>query len=221
MLEQMHSTATPSPTARPYGFAAHRPHLDQIARDLDHIDRWVHRASSREANACVGTVFGSARTQRGSENFVMAEKLGAQLAAAGWVILTGGGPGIMQAIRDGAGAERSRSVRIEIAGEEPETALDPSRSITVESFALRKLLLIQGVDAIWTFPGGVGTMDELFEVLVLQDTHRLDPIPIVLVEPERSTYWQAWLRFVEDALVVPGHDFGARAPALNGEDLRA
>lgn len=204
MLEQIHSTTTLGGDAKHHRLVAHRPHLEQIARDLEHINCWVERAQERTGATRVGTVFGSARAARNSGSFTMAEHLGAELAKSGWVVLTGGGPGIMQAIRDGVGAERSRAVRIEIDGEHPETALDPSRSITVESFALRKLLLIQGVDAIWAFPGGVGTMDELFEVLVLQDTHRLRPIPITLVEPEGSTYWGSWLQFVKDALIASG-----------------
>lgn len=177
--------------------------LGYIARDLVSAKAWLSGGRKSPSQA-LGTVFGSARTDRSADTYSLARELGRLLALHGWTVLTGGGPGIMQAIRDGAGHECSQAVRIEIAGEEPETALDSTRSITVESFALRKLLLVWGVQALWVFPGGVGTMDELFEVLVLQDTARLNRFPVVLVEPQSSTYWSTWLNFVEVELISRG-----------------
>ncbi len=184
--------------------ALQRPHLDQIARDLVHLDTWADSARWHNQGLKMGTVFGSARTAPASPTYSLAESLGAALVDNGWVVITGGGPGVMQAVRDGAGEERSRAVRIDIEGEIPETTLDASRSVTVESFALRKVMLIQGVDAIWALPGGVGTMDELFEVLVLQDTKRLPIRPVVLVEPPESTYWKSWFHFMEESLIAGG-----------------
>lgn len=193
-------TTLPSAVER-FGQGVAEQPLATIARDLEHIEQWGHYKQWTNGSARVATVFGSARTLRGSVTYAMARELGESLADADWLVVTGGGPGIMQAVRDGAGELRSRAVRIEIPGERPETTLDVSRSITVESFALRKSLLIHGVDAIWAFPGGVGTMDELFEVLVLQDTGQIPVIPITLVEPAHSGYWAAWTSFVQKGLI--------------------
>jgi uncharacterized protein (TIGR00730 family) len=134
----------------------------------------------------------------------MARELGAALAERGWAAVTGGGPGIMQAVRDGNGETLSRAVRIEIAGEEPDTVLDSTRSITVSTFAMRKLLLTHDIDALFVFPGGVGTFDELFEVLVHQDTDRLRLFPVILMQPEGVRLWDAWLRFMDEHLVQTG-----------------
>ncbi|MGY5309160.1 LOG family protein [Nocardia gipuzkoensis] len=134
----------------------------------------------------------------------MARELGHALAERGWAVMTGGGPGIMQAVRDGSGEARSRAVCVQISGEKPETVLDRTRAITVETFALRKLLLIHDSDALFVFPGGIGTFDELFEVLVHQDTGRLAPVPVVLMEPEGGRLWRAWLRFMDEQLLQEG-----------------
>ena len=82
--------------------------------------------------------------------------------------------------------------------------LDPQRSITVGTFALRKLLLTHDIDALFVFPGGVGTFDELFEVLVHQDTDRLGRFPVILMQPKGIRLWDAWLRFMEEHLVRTG-----------------
>ncbi|ROO86724.1 hypothetical protein EDD29_4302 [Actinocorallia herbida] len=177
--------------------------LRSIADELTVVRDW-HQVSRSLEQGRFATVFGSARTERGAPSYEMARELGEALAERGWAVVTGGGPGIMQAARDGSGDTRSRSVRIEIPGEEPETVLDRTRAITVATFALRKLLLIHDIDALFVFPGGVGTFDELFEVLVQQDTGRLRRIPVVLVEPEGGRLWDAWLRFMDEHLMQSG-----------------
>lgn len=177
--------------------------LRLISDEVETVEGW-HQVSRSLGQTRFATVFGSARTVRGQPSYWMARELGGALAERGWAVVTGGGPGIMQAVRDGSGDTRSRAVRIEIAGEEPETVLDDTRAITVATFALRKLLLIHDIDALFVFPGGVGTFDELFEVLVLQDTGRLGRIPVVLVEPEGGGLWDAWLRFMREHLLKGG-----------------
>lgn len=177
--------------------------LQSLAAETESAQAWsdVSRAMAQER---VVTVFGSARTQRGQGSYEIAVELGAALAKRRWTAVTGGGPGIMQAVRDGNGDTLSRAVRIEIPGEEPETVLDPTRSITVGTFALRKLLLTHDIDALFVFPGGIGTFDELFEVLVHQDTGRLKWFPIVLIQPEGVRLWDAWLQFMDEHLVQAG-----------------
>lgn len=177
--------------------------LQAIAAELEIVQSWS-RISRSMGQKRIVTVFGSARTQRGQPSYEMARQLGAAFAERGWAAVTGGGPGIMQAVRDGNGGSLSRAVRIEIAGEEPETVLDAARSITVGTFAMRKLLLTHDIDALFVFPGGVGTFDELFEVLVHQDTDRLGRFPVILMQPEGVHLWDAWLRFMDEQLVRPG-----------------
>ncbi|PZG01826.1 LOG family protein [Micromonospora deserti] len=177
--------------------------LQAIAAELEAVQSWS-RISRSMGQKRIVSVFGSARTQRGQPSYEMARSLGAALAERGWAAVTGGGPGIMQAVRDGNGDALSRAVRIEIAGEEPDSVLDPSRSITVSTFAIRKLLLTHDIDALFVFPGGVGTFDELFEVLVHQDTDRLGWFPVILMQPEGVRLWDAWMRFMDEHLVRPG-----------------
>ncbi|MCS0636939.1 LOG family protein [Streptomyces sp. LP05-1] len=177
--------------------------LQSIAHEVETARTWSE-ASRALADERVATVFGSARATRGEPAYAMAQELGAALAARRWTTVTGGGPGIMQAARDGSGETLSRAVRVKIAGEEPETVLDPARSITVATFALRKLLLTHDIDALFVFPGGVGTLDELYEVLVHHDTDRLDRFPVVLMQPPGVTLWTAWLDFMEEQLVSTG-----------------
>ncbi|MEK2472648.1 MULTISPECIES: TIGR00730 family Rossman fold protein [Streptomyces] len=186
--------------------------LRSIAGEVDGARTWS-RTSRALSPARVATVFGSARAIRGEPAYELARELGAALAARRWTTVTGGGPGIMQAVRDGSGATLSRAVRIEIPGEVPDTVLDEDRSLTVGTFALRKLLLTHDIDALFVFPGGVGTFDELFEVLVHHDTARLDHFPVVLVQPEGTGLWEAFVRFVQEHLV----DTGLASPSVAKE----
>lgn len=178
--------------------------LKSIATEAELARKW-HETSRGLGQQRFATVFGSARVSKGDTSYDMARQLGGGLAGEGWAVLTGGGPGIMQAVRDGSGDHHSRAVRIEIAGEEPDTVLDSSRSITVASFALRKILLIHEIDVLFVFPGGVGTFDELLEVLVHQDTSQIRTVPVVLIEPEGAQIWSAWLRFMYEHLVEEGY----------------
>ena len=92
------------------------------------------------------SVFGSARTRPPERLYDLARQLGAAIAQQHWLAMTGGGPGIMQAVRDGCGPDASLAACIEIPGEVPDTILAPDRSITVSSFALRKALLTHDID---------------------------------------------------------------------------
>ncbi|GAA2640365.1 LOG family protein [Streptomyces axinellae] len=177
--------------------------LRSLTKEVETARNWSE-VSRELAQERVATVFGSARVSREEPAYAMARDLGAALAAGGWTTVTGGGPGIMQAARDGSGESLSRAVRVEIPGEEPETFLDPARSITVATFALRKLLLTHDIDALFVFPGGVGTFDELYEVLVHQDTNRLERFPVVLMQPPGGELWSAWLEFMDEHLVRTG-----------------
>ncbi|MBF8184516.1 TIGR00730 family Rossman fold protein [Nonomuraea sp. K274] len=177
--------------------------LRSIAAEVETAQAW-NTTSRAMVGERIVTVFGSARGKRGQPSYELARELGTALAERGWTAVTGGGPGIMQAVRDGSGDTLSRAVRIEIPGEEPETELDSTRSIIVGTFALRKLLLTHDIDALFVLPGGLGTFDELFEVLTHQVLDRLHPFPVILMQPEGIHIWDAWLRFMDEHVVRPG-----------------
>lgn len=152
------------------------------------------------------SVFGSARTSGNDPCYRMATDLGKRLADAGLMVITGGGPGIMQAVNEGAGAEHSFGINIRLPFEQkpnPVVAGNP-RSINYKYFFNRKVAFLKEADAVVLFPGGFGTLDEAMETLTLLQTGKRDPMPIIMVEPPDSTYWENWLDFVRELLVAKG-----------------
>jgi uncharacterized protein (TIGR00730 family) len=153
------------------------------------------------------TVFGSARTSSEELIYTMAQLLGRELAEAGYMVITGGGPGIMQAINEGAGFEHSFAVNIRLPFEQklnPVVEGNP-RSITYKYFFNRKVAFLKEACAIVLFPGGFGTLDEAMETLTLIQTGKHDPVPLVLVDEPGGTYWQKWFQFCEDELMKQGY----------------
>ncbi len=152
------------------------------------------------------TVFGSARTAPAEPSYRMAVELGRRLVAAGYMVITGGGPGIMQAANEGAGAEHSFGVNIRLPFEQKSNPVleNSPRSITYKYFFNRKVAFVKEADAVALFPGGFGTLDEAMETLTLVQTGKRDPLPLVLLEPPGSTYWDKWRRFIEDQLLGTG-----------------
>jgi len=153
------------------------------------------------------TVFGSARTQPQEPIYEMARSLGRKLAEAGYMVITGGGPGIMQAVNEGAGKERSFGVNIRLPFEQrmnPIVDGNP-RSITYKYFFNRKVAFLKETDAVALFPGGFGTLDEAMETLTLLQTGKRDPLPLVLVDEPGGTYWARWIRFLQNELMVEGY----------------
>jgi uncharacterized protein (TIGR00730 family) len=136
---------------------------------------------------CV-TVFGSARIPQKSPYYQLARRMGAAIAEIGFTVLTGGGPGIMEAANRGAFEVGGRSVgcNIRLPHEQgPNQYLD--RSVTMEYFFVRKTLLIKYSYAFVVFPGGAGTLDELFEALTLIQTGKIEHFPIIIMGVE---YWK-------------------------------
>jgi hypothetical protein len=152
------------------------------------------------------TIFGSARTARASPAYRMALDLGRQLAAAGYMVITGGGPGIMQAANEGAGPEHSFGVNIRLPFEQkPNPVLENNpRSIFYKYFFNRKVAFVKEAHAVALFPGGFGTLDEAMETLTLVQTGKRDPLPLVLVEPPGEGYWAGWHDFIDSRLFAPG-----------------
>jgi len=149
------------------------------------------------------SIFGSARTRTDDPAYVVAREFGRAMAAREWMVITGAGPGIMQAGIEGAGTERAFGVNIVLPFEQeasPLIAGDP-KLINYRYFFTRKLMFMKESQAFALLPGGFGTMDEAFELLTLMQTGRSPIAPVVLLEPEGSTYWSTWRDFVVDELV--------------------
>jgi len=150
---------------------------------------------------CV-TVFGSARFKADHPYYDMARDLGARLARVGFTVLTGGGPGLMEAANRGAREAGGRSIgcNIELPTEQrPNPYLD--RWITFRHFYVRKVMLVKYSYAFVALPGGFGTLDEMFEVATLVQTGKVKEFPIVLLGQE---YWRPLTDFVRNRLMVEG-----------------
>jgi uncharacterized protein (TIGR00730 family) len=152
------------------------------------------------------STFGSARTQEGDPVFVLAEEFARQMADRGYMVITGAGPGIMEACQRGAGREHSFGINIRLPHEqEPNPVIrgDP-KHMDFRYFFTRKLFFLKEADAVVLFPGGFGTHDEGFETLTLLQTGKTRPVPLVLLDGRRGTYWKTWQRYIEDHLLRRG-----------------
>ncbi|KHK96215.1 hypothetical protein LK09_16425 [Microbacterium mangrovi] len=151
------------------------------------------------------TVFGSARTRPGTPLYAQARDVAASLAAQGWMVVTGAGPGIMQAATEGAGPGRSVGVSIRLPFEEkPNEAVADERHVSMKYFFTRKLMLMKESRGFVSLPGGFGTLDETFELLTLQQTGKAEPMPIVLLDRPDGTFWTALADYIEDELAASG-----------------
>ncbi len=151
------------------------------------------------------TIFGSARTEPGEQIYQKCVRFSRRLAQLGYMIITGGGPGIMQAGNEGAGSENSFAVNIRLPFEQspnPVMMKNP-RLITYKYFFNRKVAFVKESDAIAVFPGGFGTLDEAMEVFTLIQTGKTSPKPLVLIDDE-SGYWDRWFNFIKDAMLGRG-----------------
>jgi len=157
------------------------------------------------------SVFGSARTQRGATDYKLAEEIAAGLVGAGYAVITGGGPGIMEAANKGAAEAGGVSVGLGI--ELPmESGLNDYVNVGVEFryFFVRKTIFVKYSQAFVVLPGGFGTMDELFEALTLVATGKITMFPIVLVG---SDYWAPLLDWLKNTMLDRGY-IGADELAL-------
>lgn len=148
------------------------------------------------------TVFGSARLGPDHPVYRKAEALSADLARRGYAVVTGGGPGIMEAANKGAYEAGGRSVGLNIAlpHEQAPNAYQTDK-VNFRYFFVRKVLLVKYSTAFVVFPGGFGTIDELFEALTLIQTRKIKPFPVFLVGVE---YWRGLLQWLQGTLVRAG-----------------
>ena len=148
------------------------------------------------------TVFGSARTRPGEFAYKVAEAIGKEVAAAGFTVVTGGGPGVMEAACKGAIAAGGKTVGLNI--ELPmEQKPNPYATISLHFhyFFVRKVMLVKYATAFVLLPGGFGTVDELFETVTLIQTHKIRPFPVILVG---KNYWQGLLEWLRSRALVEG-----------------
>ena len=152
------------------------------------------------------TVFGSARTRQDDPLYRQARDVAAALAEDGWMVVTGAGPGIMQAAAEGAGPALSLGVSIRLPFEEKANGIVASQDnvVAMKYFFTRKLMLMKESRGFICLPGGFGTLDEMFELLTLQQTGKAEPMPIVLLDQEGGTFWRGLKRFIDEDLMPTG-----------------
>lgn len=152
------------------------------------------------------SIFGSARTPPEHPDFIAARALGEAMARHGWMSITGGGEGIMAAGQQGASRTASfgLSIRLPFENNANGVIADDPKLINFRYFFTRKVMFLSHSDALVVLPGGFGTMDEAFESLVLVQTGKSAPLPIVLLEGDACGYWCGWERYVRDELLGRG-----------------
>jgi hypothetical protein len=151
-------------------------------------------------------VFGSARTRSEEPDFQLAREFARRIVEENFMIITGGGNGIMGAAQQGAGAEKSFGLNIRLPFEQranPVIEGDP-KLIPFNYFFARKLSFVKETSAFVLFPGGFGTMDEGFEVLTLLQTGKTSLVPIILMDRPNGYYWETWRRFLDNDLLELG-----------------
>ena len=167
----------------------------------DNICEEYHSAQEQPAKLPHAiTFFGSARIQAHEPEYQLTERLARRLSDAGFAILSGGGPGIMEAANKGAFAGKSPAIGLNIVLPHEQRA-NPYQdlSITFENFAPRKTMLVQHAFAFVVVAGGFGTLDELFETLTLMQTRKIAPRPIVLVG---SAFWGTLIEWLKSQLAA-------------------
>ena len=152
------------------------------------------------------TIFGSARTASHDPLYDQTAKVARELAAQGWMVITGAGPGIMEAGMVGAGRDSSIGVSIQLPfeNEANEIIAGDEKHIALKYFFTRKFALTKASQAFICMPGGFGTLDELFELLTLTQTGKGVPVPIVLLDVPGDTYWQQVDDFVMKQMASRG-----------------
>lgn len=152
-------------------------------------------------------VFGSARTSPAAIPFKMAEEFGREIVKHHFMVITGGGDGIMGAAQQGAGREHSFGLNIRLPFEQRAnpTIDGDDKLINFNYFFTRKLNFVKETHALALFPGGFGTMDEGFEVLTLMQTGKGRIIPMVLLDQPDGAYWETWMKFVREDMFNLGY----------------
>ena len=159
---------------------------------------------------CV-SIFGSARVREGHPYYDLAVKISQKIAEAGYGVITGGGPGIMEAGNKGASLAGGISVglNIDLPFEQHDNPyIDEDKSLDFDYFFVRKVMFVKYSQGFVVMPGGFGTLDEFFEALTLIQTHKIHTFPIILVGTE---FWKGLIDWIKNTLVEAGN--------INAKDL--
>ena len=153
------------------------------------------------------SIFGSTRVLENDPYYSLAKSLGRSLAQADYMVITGAGPGIMQAGHEGAGREKSFGVNIRLPSVQAANPfiLDDPKLMNFHFFFTRKLTFVKEADAVVIFPGGFGTHDELLESITLAQTGKSQIVPIILMDVPGGTYWSRWQEFLRDDVMSRGY----------------
>jgi uncharacterized protein (TIGR00730 family) len=149
------------------------------------------------------TIFGSARTTKNDPVYRQTQAVAAKLAGNGWMVVTGAGPGIMEAGMSGAGREMSIGVSIRLPFETSanEVIAGDEKYVAMRYFFTRKLMLVKESQAFICVPGGFGTLDEMFELLTLSQTGKGNPVPIVVLDLPNDPFWGDLDTFIKKTLL--------------------
>ena len=178
--------------------------LKVISRSISEM-RYAYKIFDRYKDAPCVSIFGSARTPESHPDYIAAKEFSTLMAKKGWMCITGAANGIMKAGLEGPEKAQSFGLSIRLPFETASNTViegDP-KLIHFRFFFTRKLMFMSHSDALAAFPGGFGTLDELFEMLTLMQTGKANIIPIVLVEGVNGTYWKKWRLYVNDNLMEP------------------
>jgi uncharacterized protein (TIGR00730 family) len=154
---------------------------------------------------CV-SVFGSARTRPDNKYYILAEDISFKLTQKGYGVITGGGPGIMEAANKGAARGKGKSVGINIDlpfEQHPNPYIDSDKLITFDHFFVRKVMFMKYAQGFIVLPGGFGTFDELFEAITLIQTRKIGKFPIILVGRK---YWGGLLSWIKEEMMAVEHN---------------
>ncbi|HXR03761.1 MAG TPA: LOG family protein [Verrucomicrobiae bacterium] len=165
--------------------------------------RYAFRLFAPYAGVRKVTIFGSARTQPDKLEYQQAVDFGRKIVQAGFMVITGAGPGIMQAGHEGAGPKNSFGANIRLPWEQAANPVirEDKKLISFKYFFTRKLIFIRHSDAIVLFPGGFGTLDEGYEAITLMQTGKSQLMPLVLIDRPGGTYWKTWDRNIREHLL--------------------
>ncbi|MGB4291786.1 MAG: TIGR00730 family Rossman fold protein [Bacteroidales bacterium] len=154
---------------------------------------------------CV-SIFGSARTKPDNKYYKMAEEIAFKLTQKGYGVITGGGPGIMEAANKGAWRGKGKSVGINIDlpfEQKPNPYIDSDKLITFDHFFVRKVMFVKYAQGFIVMPGGFGTFDELFEAMTLIQTRKIGKFPIILVGKK---YWEGLIKWIKEVMLEQEHN---------------
>jgi len=186
----------------PYGYEINDLAKEESWRMFRILGELVEGFDSLSGIEPAVTIYGSARLSADNELYAQTEEIAYRLGKMGFSIMTGGGPGVMEAANKGAlkAGVTSVGLNIELPEEQMSNAYT-TNSITFNHFFVRKVMLVKYATAFIIMPGGLGTLDEVTEVLTLMQTHKIKPFPVILFN---SVYWKKFLDWLQSIVLANG-----------------